>query len=228
MAKLGFPPQHLYQEVDSDNCGPCCLEMAYGFKNVDRKLRDILKDFHFGKKGKPTYPAQLARDAMKQGLKTRLIISNPRIIPPVWSNLPREKLVENVKDWLTLNPKHDWLAYGLHLLFYLLEGGDILLQSISVADLGKMISSGSILILGVDEVWLWGQRLDGRKHRFDNFNGNTSGHFVLTREFDNDSFTVLDPYPTKLPGRMGRYVVSGNELLNSILIWSGTGLEILK
>lgn len=225
---MNIPPDHIFQEIDSDNCGPCCLEMVYKAKGIKRNVADILRDFHFGPKGGVTYPPQLALDLKKHGVKTRLTMSNPRVIAPAWMNLSKPELIENLKKWLTLYPKHEWHMFGLHVLFYLLDGGEFLIKSYTVEDLKQMIKNGSWLGLGLDEVWLWGHRIPSGKNEIDDLYHGSYGHFVLVKEMRNDKFVVSDPFPANIPGKCGIYEVSGEELLNASLIWSATIIEILK
>lgn len=224
---MDFPPEHVFQEIDSDNCGPCCLEMIYKIKNKTRSIKDILRDWSLPDKGRPTFPAQLARDLNNNGIKTKLIVSNPRVVSPAWFRLPKNELIENIKLWLTIHSKHDWRTFGLHLLFYLQEGGEVEFKTLSPSVLKEKVNKESLLILGLDEVWIWGHRIGGKEHRIDDINQGTTGHFVLVRSVKNEKYEVWDPYPTNLENKHGVYCVDGDELVNSLLIWSGSIVEIL-
>ncbi len=225
-AKL--PLEHVFQKEDDYNCGPSCLEMIYRLRGIKRTVKDILKDFHFEKLGSTTYPAQLARDLIKNGLKTKIIISNPRAISPAWVNLPKEKIIDNLKDWLTLQSKHDWHTFGLHLLFYLQEGGEVELKSYTVVDIKKMLDKGSLLGIALDEAWLYGHRLKVKKAETDEFNGDTYGHFIVVTGYKGNKFSILDPYPTVFKEKHGSYAIDAYQLLNASLIWAGTIIEVLR
>lgn len=225
-----LPKEHVFQESDSNTCGPCCMAMVYGIKGKKISMKDILKDFHHGEKGDPTYPPQLARHFLKNGFKTRLTISNSRVISPAWKNIPKQELIENLKLWLTLHQKNDWRGYGLELLFYLQEGGEIALQSYTSKILKDMLDKSSLLILGVDEDWVWEHRFraEGSKRIIDEIRGGVEGHFVLVTGHKDDKFHVLDPFPTHIEGRHGAYDIDVDQLTNASLIWASTVVEVLQ
>ena len=222
-----LPPEHVFQDEDSDNCGPSCLEMVYRKKGLDISLVQILQELNLEAKGSVTFPPQLARNLLAHGLRTNLVVANSQFISPAWKNFGRRELMDNLKNWLTFQPTHEWHVYGLHSLFYLEEGGDIELKSFESDYLKKLIDRGSILVLCVDEVWLWGHRFKEHVSEIDDLRSKSWGHFVVVSEYNNDNFTILDPYPTGLPGKEGVYEVSGVDLVNATLTWSATILEVL-
>lgn len=206
------------------------MAMVYAIKGKKISVQDILKDFHHDEKGDPTYPPQLTRHFLQHGLKTKVTISNSRAISPAWGNISREELIENLKLWITLHQKDDWREYGLQVLFYLQEKGEIALQSYTSQTLKEMLDRGSLLILGVDEDWIWGHRFkqEGKKRIIDDIKGNVEGHFVLITGYQDNKFHVLDPFPTNIEGRHGTYDIDVNQLTNASLIWASTIVEILK
>lgn len=228
ITERGLPSEHVFQQKDDNNCGPSTLEMVYRFKGIDRNVSQILKDFHFGPKGELTYPPQLARDLQRNGLKTNLLISSPSVISPAWAQWNKDQLIDALKDWVTLNPKHEKHVLGLHTLFYLQEGGEITLNSYSSEDWRQMLDKESLLVVGVDEVWLWGHRFKEYEAEIDNYKGKTEGHFVLVTGHTDNKFSVLDSYPTNLEDRHGQYEVEQNQLVNASLLWEGMVVEVLK
>lgn len=226
--KITAKKEHVYQEIDSDNCGPSCLSMVYKLKGQDISLEEISNDLKLGSKGECTYPPQLAGHLVNHGLKTNLLVSNSQFISPAWNKLGRQDLMDNLKNWLVFQPKHDWHLYGLHTLFYLEDGGHVELRSISVDYLKRTLEKGSILILCIDEVWIWGHRLKEHEGSIDDLRSKSWGHFVVVKEYTGDKFSVLDPYPTNLPGKEGVYEVNGDDLVSAVLTWSGTIVEVLE
>lgn len=223
-----LPKEHVFQESDSNTCGPCCMAMVYAIKGKKISVKDILKDFHQSEKGAPTYPPQVARHLIQHGLKTKITISNSQVISPAWKNVSREQLIENVKLWLTLHPKSDWYQNNLHTLFYLQEGGVISLQSYTSKTLKEMLDTGSLLILGVDEDWIWEHRfkIEGKKRVINEVEGQVEGHFVLVTGYKEEKFHVLDPFPTKIEHRHGEYDIAVDQLTNASLVWGATVVEI--
>jgi hypothetical protein len=202
--------------------------MVYKIKGKSISLSQILNDLRLGERGATTYPAQLARHLNKNGIRTKLTISNSQVISPAWKDAGKATLIENLKHWLAFQPRHGWHEFGLHVLFYLQEGGEIEVKSYTVSDFQRMLSKGSLLVLAVDEVWIWKHRFKEHKAEIDDLNGRSHGHFIVVTKFKDDKFTILDPYPTNIPGRHGSYEIDGNDLLNASLIWSATIVEILR
>lgn len=223
-----LPSEHVFQQPDDSNCGPSTLEMVYRFKGIDRDVPQILKDFHFGPKGELTYPPQLARDLQRNGVKTNLLISSPSVVSPAWSEWNNDQLIDALKDWVTLNPEHEKHVLGLHTLFYLQEGGSIDIHSYAADDWKQMLDRKSLLIVGVDEVWLWGHRFKEFESEIDDMKGKSDGHFVLVTGYTDNRFSVLDPYPTGLKNRNGQYEVEQSQLINASLLWEGMVVEVIN
>jgi len=228
MYKNNLPEEHIFQNVDDENCGPACLAMAYRILGKKVDVEEILKDLKIKKKGRPTFPPELAGHLLRNNIKTRLIISSPRIISPAWADLNNKELVKNLEVWLALQKNHRAIMYKFakQLVPYVKSGGVVELKSYSSSDLKEMLDNGSLLILCVDEVWLWGHRLISFTSKIDEFKGKSSGHYVLVKSYHGDKFEVYDPFPTKIPERNGIYWIDQNQLLNASLIWAATVLEI--
>lgn len=224
-----LPPEHIFQESDSFTCGPCCLAMVYAKKGKKITLQDILKDFKHPTKGKPTYVMQLGSHLLKNGIKSKLIVSTSKVVSPAWKNISKKELISNLEKWLSLHPKAMWKMDVEYVIQYLKDGGDLLQESYSAETLKEMIDRNSLIILGVDEDWIWGHRfkLVGSERVIDEIGGYLEGHFVLVDGYNDKTFHVLDPFPTKVAERHGEYNVPMNTLINASLTWDSQILEIL-
>ena len=225
-----LPDYHVFQGPHSDICGPCSLAMVYSLKGKPVTLDDVLRDFKLDHKGKPMWASQLIRHLHKNGLATTLTVSTSRVASPAWANLSKVELIENLKTWLTLHPKDDWHFNNMNVLFYLQEGGQLNLASYTASSLKAMLDNGSMLILCIDEDWVWGHRLDrsGEQVRVDDLSGYLEGHFVVVTGYEGNMFHVLDPYPTNIEGRHGMYDVEEERIVNASLTWDPQVIEILK
>jgi len=221
---------HIFQESDSYTCGPCCLAMVYSMKGKKISLKDILTDFHHPEKGEATYLPQLARHLNKEGIKTKVVISTSKALSPAWKDLTKEELITQLKEWIPLHPTNLWLMDVIHLLFYLQEGGEVKQESYSAKTIKEMIDRNSLVILCIDEDWVWEHRfkLKGDKRVINELEGGLEGHFVLVTGYEDNMFHVLDPFPTKIEGRHGEYDVDENQLINASLTWDAEILEIMK
>jgi len=193
-----LPPEHVFQESDSNTCGPSSLAMIYRMKGKDISVKEILGDFYQEGKGEATFAPQLARHLHSNGINTRLIVSSSKIVSPAWKDLEANAMIKNMKSWLTHHPKAEWHLNNLHLLFYLQEGGKLDIESYTADILRNVLDKGSKLIVCVDEGWLWGHRIE-RKDGIVKINdevGKLEGHFVVVTGYEGNKFHILDPFPT--------------------------------
>jgi hypothetical protein len=206
--------------------------MVYALRGKKITVDDILHDFKQDKKGKATYVPQLARHLQKNGLKTRVHVSSSKVVSPAWAELEKSQLIDNLKTWLTLHSKDDWHLNNLYALFYLEDGGELLVESYTAKTLQDMLDRGSTLIVCVDEDWVWGHRLkrqpEDQEVHVDELAGKLEGHFVVVTGYDGDHFHVLDPFPTNIPNRHGEYDIEVNQLTNASLTWDPQIIEVLK
>lgn len=225
-----LPPEHIFQESDSYTCGPCCLAMVYSLRGKQITLQDILKDFNHPEKGKPTYVSQLANHLMQNDIQTNVVISASKLLSPAWKHVSKKKLIENLEKWLKTHADTSWGRDAAHLLIYLKNGGTVMQDSYSAQTIRDMLDAGSLVILCVDEDWLWGHRtkLVGEKRVIDEINGKVEGHFVLVTGYEAKRFRVLDPFPTHIEDRHGEYDVDDNQLVNASLTWDPEVIEILS
>ena len=225
-----LPPEHIFQESDSYTCGPCCLAMVYKIKGKNITLQDILKDFKHPEKGKPTYVAQLAEHLEKNEVTTQMIVSSSRLVSPAWKNKSMSELTHTLMKWLELQKKAEWRKAVEYIVSYLKSGGQVVQDSYTAQTIKSMLDRGSLVILGIDEDWVWGHRLKlvGEKRIIDDLGGKVEGHFVLVKGHNNGKFHVLDPFPTNIEDRHGEYDVEENQLINASLTWDPEVLEILK
>lgn len=224
-----LPSYHVFQGPHSDICGPCSLAMVYGIKGKQITLDDILRDFWLDRKGKPMWASQLVRHLHQHGLATTLTVSTSHVVSPAWADLPTEQLIDNLKTWLTLHPQDLWHLNNMNVLFYLQEGGQLNVASYTASSLKAMLDRGSVLILCIDEDWVWGHRLDRSQEevRVDDLSGFVEGHFVVVTGYDGDMFHVLDPFPTNIEGRHGEYDIEDVRLVNASLTWDPQVIEVL-
>ncbi|MBP9691018.1 hypothetical protein KBD81_02965 [Candidatus Woesebacteria bacterium] len=226
MAILTDTTFHSFQKFDDKNCGLVCLEMIYKLRKMKRNVSEILKAFDFIEDGMSTYAPQLARDLNAQNLKTYIYAMNTRIMPPSWQGLESQDLINNLKKWVVHHKEHDWFMHNLHLLFYLQEGGSIELKMYTLEDMKRMLDSGSIILICLDEVWLHDHRKVEKKTEYNNITGDTHGHYVLVVGYNQDMLQIADPYPNNSISQKGLYMVSAEKILAGSYSWAGSIVEI--
>jgi hypothetical protein len=203
--------------------------MVYAMKGKKITREEILRDFRHGEKGEFSYTPQLARHLLANGLPNRLHIAGSNFgLLPSWRGLTKEEVIDNLKVWLTLHAQDESHLDSLHILFYLQEGGEIAIEAYTADTLKSLLGNGSVLIVCIDEAWIWQhrRRLDN-KRVMDDLVGGREGHFVVITGYTGDMLHVLDPFPTNIPGRHGAYDIEANEIVNASLTWDPQIIEIL-
>ena len=217
----------LQQKVGTSTCGPDCLTMIYQYYGIEIDTKQILKDLHIDE-AQGTWTFQLARHALQNSLHVSGLISHPFIFDPQWKTLPREKLIEKLKLWIPQHIKHEWITSAIYLLFYLQDGGEVNLETMTVSKIEQALQAEQIVLTSLAVTWLWGQKKIPGKLEFDDIKGDVTSHYVLIAGMNETQFKIIDPYPTGLPNRNGVYWVDKDEVLAAILMWSREILTIKK
>lgn len=223
-----IPPEHVFQKAGSENCGPCCLQMIYNLKGINRDLEKILSDLKYPPQGKNTFPGQIATHLLQNGQDCRMYVANTRVVSPAWRDLTREQLISNITEWMQANPKDDWLNFGSSLQLFLKAGGKIDFKSLGPDDFQEMLNRGSQLIPCVEGPLLWDHKFIMPKQLVDEIHGSVPGHYVVVKSLIDGQVEILDPYPTNLSEKNGHYKVSLKDLVNATLVWSGTVIEVFN
>ena len=100
----------------------------------------------------------------------------------------------------------------------------------SAATIRDALDTGAVVMVCVDEDWLWGHRLkrDDGKVTVNEISGKVEGHFVVVTGWKDEKFHVLDPFPTGIENRHGEYFVPDSDLVNASLTWDPQILVIAK
>ncbi|MDC0358720.1 hypothetical protein OAO01_07890 [Oligoflexia bacterium] len=113
-----------------------------------------------------------------------------------------------------------------HLISYLNVGGKLDLCTLDSKLVKKVLDRGSLIVTCLDEVWVWGHRFHEMK--LDDLRGATDGHIVVITQRGENGLSVLDPYPTFLPGLHGYYTIDPEKLAQATLMWDGMIIEVLN
>jgi len=216
------------QKVGSSVCGPLCLLNIYEYLGCDCELDDILEDLGIEDK-EITYLPQLALHARKKGLSTKYFQSNPREVSPTWKGQNASRYIEKFKKWIKLQSDDNiWKKNAGYLVKYIQNGGQIEIGDLSSKKISKYLADGYVVLVALEQTWLWGKRKVKGKIEYDDLKGKASGHFVVIYGENEKEFFVSDPYPTKLDNREGLYKVTKDTLLVSILVWGAQVVGIKK
>lgn len=223
MAKQ-FPNNH--QPAKSVDCGPCSLLNVYEHFGLKEKLTTIKQRIHVHANG--TYAAQLAQDAMEQGLEVELLTSSGYLVDASWSDLPNQAIIKKLRRWVVENPDERWYRSALYLQYYLEAGGKFKIIDFSTKLIDSYLVQGHVILALVEDSWLWGKRKIENSPVFDDILGAPRGHFVVVYGQVADEYKISDPYPTGLPNRTGLYSVNKDKVLVSMLLWGQQIIAIKK
>jgi len=215
------------QKVGTKNCGPVCLLNVYNHFKIKTSLEKIMTELNVTEEN-PTHLPQLARHLANNKLKTLFISSNPHTVSPNWKGKNKDAIIPMLKEWILLNYNHEWQRAALFLLFYLQEGGEILITDMTTEIIDKYLALGYIIVTCLEQSWLWDKRKILGKQEYDDVKGNARGHFVIIYGEENNKYLVSDPFPTRLKEREGIYSVSKDTMLVSTLTWGAQILAIKK
>lgn len=225
MVKSTFPNNK--QQANTNSCGPTCLLNVYQKLKLSINLTDILKELNITEQDS-TYPSQLASHANKIGLETLILSSNSYSLSREWENKKPKEVAELLKEWIKHNMSDNWIKDAIFLLFYLQEGGNLKILDLSIDIIDDYLSKNYILIVCLEESWLWGKRKLDHVAVFDSIKGHSRGHFVVLYDKTTKNYKVSDPYPTNIPNRDGLYEVSKQTLFNSVIMWNSHVIAIKK
>ncbi len=215
------------QKVDSKTCGPYCLLNIYSHFGIKTSLKSILNDLNISEV-EPTYVSQLARHALKSGIRTSLILSNTFVISHDWKDKSKTEVIESLKEWIVRNSESEWIRDALFTLYYLQEGGELVIANITTQVIDTLLQQNNVLIVCIEESWLWGKRKLKGAVEYDAVKGMTAGHCIVVYGQKGNKYLISDPYPTQISGRDGLYSIDKDTLVVSTLIWSKHLLAIKK
>ena len=202
------------QKVGDSTCGPSCLVAIYESLGEKVDKQTILNELNISDSDY-TYLPQIARHMLKRNLEIKLISPNSYVFSPEWAQLSREQVITELRDWIVLNAKNEWLLTAIHSLFFLEEGGTVEITDLTTELLDSHLDAGWSLLCLVEPSWLWGKRKIAKKAEYDSVRGNADGHFIVVYDRTETEYIISDPYPTSLPGKEHTYQVDKARLITA-------------
>lgn len=226
MVKIKSFPNN-QQLANSFSCGPVCLLNIYDFLEKNLDLDQILTDLNVNT-SESTYLPQLARHLNNNQIITSILSSNTFVLTPEWIGKTNTEISGLLRQWLVKNFQSGWFKSALFLLFYLQEGGNIKIADLTTKLLDEYINRNNLLLVSVEESWLWGKKKKPGLVEYDSITGHEAGHFIIVYGSKNNEYLISDSYPTAINGRSGLYSIPKDKLLVSILLWNPEVLVIKK
>jgi len=222
-----LPPEHVFQESGSKNCGPAVLEMVGRLTGrPDLTVENFLKDNNLSPEGSTTYLPGLAHYIHvkeKENLDTALFTFDNRALPSMWKGLSSFAIINNLEKRLPERSSEysSWDHNALYMQKYISAGGTVkIIAPPDESDLQRFIDWKWHIIASVDETMLWWRNARG--------GAQPDGHAILIAGRDGHNFEIYDPYPTELTSFHGVYPISGSELVSAITAWNPQLLLVRK
>lgn len=207
-------------QPDEVTCGPTCLHAIYRHHEDTIGLKQVIEEVKKLKTG-GTLAVMLGNHALKRGYKVSLHSYNLNVFDPSWHNLPKKKLIANLKRQMSYKLKQRRLRIASRAYIKFLELGGKLLWSELNEELIKSYLTKSIPILtGLSATYLYGtpREIDST-NKYDSIRGVPVGHFVIINGYDeaNKFVYVADPMNPN-PLKSQYYNVSFERLIQAILL----------
>jgi hypothetical protein len=186
-------------QPDSTTCGPTCLHAVYRYFNDPIALSRVIAEVP-ALEGGGTLSVYLASHALRRGYRTTIIPYNLQIFDPTWSTVPPGTIAEKLRRQCALKrdlPGFERVTEGY--LEYLLLGGRLKFEVLTVALIRKYLKRGIPVMTGLSATYLYNSAreydLDGRVV-YDDVRGESVGHFVVLAGYNRNTRRVLvaDPF----------------------------------
>jgi hypothetical protein len=207
-------------QPDEVTCGPTCLHAIYRHHGDDIELKQVIDEVKKLKSG-GTLAVMLGNHALKRGYKVSLHSYNLNVFDPSWRNLPRKKVISNLRRQMAYKFKQRKLRIASRAYIKFLEMGGKMLWTELNEDLIKSYLTKSVPILtGLSATYLYGtpREMDSN-NKYDSIRGVPVGHFVIINGYDEASkFVYLADPMNPNPLKSQYYNVSFERLIHSILL----------
>lgn len=209
-----------FQQPDDVTCGPTCLAQVFEYYDDAYDIGELAKITPRNPDG-GTLAVYLGQVALARGYRATLYPFTLRIFDPTWADCNQRQLVRKLGQraaWVR-HPKlkRATLAYR----DFAVAGGRIEFAELSPELLTRILDRGHPIVSGLSATYLYRTpRERPHSNEDDDIRGEPVGHFVVICGYQRDalSFSVSDPSPHAPFSKQGRYTVTTQRLINSILL----------
>jgi hypothetical protein len=207
-------------QPDEVTCGPTCLHAIYQHHGDDISLKQVVDEVKKLKSG-GTLAVMLGNHALRRGYKVSLHSYNLNVFDPTWHDLPRKKLILNLRRQMNYKFKQRKLKIASKAYIKFLESGGKMLWTELNAELIKTyLTKGVPILTGLSATYLYGtpREIDATS-KYDSIRGAPVGHFVIINGYDEaNKFVYLADPMNPNPLKSQYYNVSFERLIHSILL----------
>ncbi len=143
--KLLKVPLH-FQPQGSPDCGPTCVQIILGYYGINRALKDLRAQLHYGEMGTTAFDNGSL--FLADGFSVTAVMANPLLFPgdQIEALSNRAKLRRHLNQFNKKNPK--WGDNMSTLRTYLNRGGDIRPEIPTFEHIKAAIDAGNPLLTG--------------------------------------------------------------------------------
>ncbi len=207
-----------FEQPDNLTCGPTCLAMIYRHYDRGQEVDEVIGKVRRNPDG-GTQAVYLGISALRDGCRAVIYSYNFRVFDPTWSRLPPADLEGKLRARAAVVRSSRLRRTLRGYVEFLRLGGRVKLQDLDRSLLGGILARGRPILAGLSATYLYGTPREF-DNRYDDVRGDPAGHFVVISGYypKTDRFLVRDP-SSQIPfSRTGRYTVSSDRLIASILL----------
>jgi hypothetical protein len=210
-------------QPDNTTCGPTCLHAVYRYFDDPIALSRVIAEVPTLEEG-GTLSVYLASHALRRGYRTIIIPYNLKIFDPTWSTVKPDDIAEKRRRQCAV--KRDLPGFERvtdAYLEYLLLGGRLKFEVLTVALIRKYLKRGIPVMTGLSATYLYNSAREydvNSRVVYDDVRGESVGHFVVLAGYNRETRRALvaDPY---LPNPMAdgqHYSVDIDRLVCAIML----------
>lgn len=184
-------PEAMSAQPDLFTCGPTCLHAIYRYHGNELPLAQVIAEIPPLAQG-GTLAVCLANHALARGYTARLHTYNLEVFDLTWLGLPRAEIVERLDRRLARRRGRRFRAAALAYREFLIRGGEIRIEDLTVELLTKPLAAGWPVIAGLSATYLYHEpREIQATNQPDDIQGEPTGHFVVLTAYDRASRELL-------------------------------------
>lgn len=167
--------QLIFQEPDSLDCGPTCVQMILKYFNLEKDIAELKETLQFNENGTSIYDNGLS--LLNAGLTVTAITAQPYLFSPDVVLKNKEEVISQINE---RTPKLDKFAKGIKVLNRFLEAqGDLQVEIPSFKHIKDAIDNNNPVL-----ALIYGRALGSKEGGF---------HFVIVNGYDEGKVFITNP-----------------------------------
>ncbi len=207
-------------QPDLTTCGPTCLHAVYRHLGEQLPLEQVIREV-------PTLPMGgtlavcLANHALARGYRARLYTFNLEVFDPTWMDLQPGEMIDRLDKRIAKRRGRRFREAAQAYREYLVRGGEICMEDLSVELVRRPLDAGAPVIAGVSATYLYREKREiPETNQPDDVAGEPAGHFVVMTAYDpaTHEFEIADPLQPNPLAPGPSYYVDARRTLTAVLL----------